>query len=146
MAIRNIIEFNNAKFLKKSREVVNFDEKLHELLADMLETLRSVGGYGLAAVHVGVLKRVILIDHEEGVIEIINPVVVEVSPETQHVMEGSISKNAPRGEVIRPKGVKVTGFDRFGQEINVSGEDFFAATLCHEIDHLDGILFSHKIV
>jgi peptide deformylase len=76
----------------------------------------------------------------------VNPVVVEISDETQEVQEGSIAPGSPRGKVIRPKSVTVSGFDRNGKEITVKGEGFLAATLLHEIDHLDGILFTDKAI
>jgi peptide deformylase len=79
-----------------------------------------------------------------GVIELINPVITELSEETQEVMEGSIAPGAPRGTVIRPKSVTISALDRNGNPITVSGSDFLAATFCHEIDHLDGILFTDK--
>ena len=110
----------------------------------MLETLIHVGGYGCAAVHVGILRRVIVVNDDSGVIEIINPVITEESEEMQDVPEGSIAPGAPRATIIRPKSVSVSGFDRHGNPITVSGSDFLAATLCHEIDHLDGVLFTDK--
>ena len=146
MAIRMVINFENPKFKKISREVVHFDDKLGELLDDMLATLRYVQGYGLAAVHVGVLKRAIVIDDENGVIELVNPVITKVSEEMQGVMEGSISADSPRGIVERPLRVEVSGKDRQGNPVTISGEGFLAATLCHEIDHLDGISYADKII
>lgn len=145
MALRAVINWDDPLFRKKSRPVEKFDQRLWELLDDMQETLASRGGYGCAAVHVGVLRRVVFIEDENGVIELINPIIVEQSPETQKVLEGSISLGAPRGTVTRPKKVTVKGFDRNGKPITVSGSGFLSATLCHEIDHLNGILFSDKI-
>ena len=86
---------------------------------------------------------------DSGVIELVNPTIIEASEETQEVLEGSIAPGAPRGYVTRPKSVTVSGVDRNGNSITVNGSDFLAATLCHEIDHLDGILFidkAHKII
>lgn len=123
-----------------------FDERLWTLLADMQETLRHVGGYGCAAVHVGVLRRVVVIMADEGVIELINPTIIEQSSETQQVLEGSIAPGAPRGTIRRPRHVIVSAQDRHAVPITVRGSDFLAATLCHEIDHLEGILFSEKII
>ncbi|MDL2288248.1 peptide deformylase [Oscillospiraceae bacterium OttesenSCG-928-F05] len=145
MALRNLTGWSDPLFRKKSRAVERFDERLWALLNDMRETLRAAPGYGCAAVHVGVLRRVVVIDDENGVIELINPVITEQSAETQAVQEGSIAPGAPRGTVIRPKHVTVSGFDRQGGPIAVRGSDFLAATLCHELDHLDGILFVDKI-
>ena len=146
MAIRNLTNWNDPIFRKKSREVDKFDERLWTLLDDMRGTLDKVGGYGCAAVHVGVLRRVVVVNDESGVIELINPKIIETSDETQEVMEGSIAPGAPRGKVVRPKSVTISAFDRNGNQITVSGTDFLAATCCHEIDHLDGIMFTDKVV
>ena len=133
-----------SSFRKTSRAVEKFDERLWILLDDMRETLEKVNGYGCAAVHVGVLRRVVVIKDDSGVIELINPTLTETSEETQEVMEGSIAPGAPRGYVIRPQTVNISAFDRKGNPITVSGKDFLAATFCHEIDHLDGIIFTDK--
>jgi len=144
MGIRNLTNWNDPIFRKKSRSVEKYDERLWTLLNDMRETLEKVGGYGCTAVHVGVLRRVVVVNDDSGVIELINPVIVEESAATQEVSEGSIAPGAPRGDVIRPKRVTVSAFDRNGNPITVSGGDFLAATFCHEIDHLDGVLFTDK--
>ena len=144
MAIRNITDWNDPIFRKKSRPVEKFDERLWTLLDDMRDTLEKVGGYGCAAVHVGVLRRAVVVNDESGVIELVNPVITE-STGTQKVREGSIAPNSPRGYVSRPKSVTVEGFDRKGNPITITAKDFLAATLCHEIDHLEGILFTDKL-
>lgn len=144
MALRNLTHWNDSAFRKKSRPVEKYDQHLWTLLDDMRETLKKAGGYGCAAVHVGILRRVVVVNDDSGVIELINPVIAEVGTETQEVMEGSIAPGAPRGKVIRPKNVTVSAFDRNGNSIAVNGADFLAATFCHEIDHLDGILFTDK--
>lgn len=144
MALRNLTNWNDPLFRKISRPVEKFDERLWALLDDMLETLNYVGGYGCAAVHVGILRRAIVINDDSGVIEVINPIIIEQSEETQEVTEGSIAPGAPRGMVVRPKTVVVSGFDRSGKPLSVRGSDFLAATFCHEINHLDGILFTDK--
>lgn len=144
MALRNLTSWNDPLFRKKSRPVENFDDRLFTLLDDMLETLNAAGGYGCAAVHFGILRRAVVINDEGGVIELINPVISEESAETQEVFEGSIAPGAPRKAVVRPKHVTVSGLDRSGRHVTVSGSDFLAATLCHELDHLDGILFTDK--
>ncbi|MCL2197402.1 MAG: peptide deformylase [Defluviitaleaceae bacterium] len=146
MAIRNLTNFSDALFRKKSKPVVKFDERLWTLLDDMADTLRHVKGYGCAAVHVGVLRRVFVVVDKSGVIEVVNPSILEESAETQRVLEGSIAPGASRGHVVRPLRVMVTGVDRHGEPISVSGEGFLAATFCHEIDHLDGVLFTDKLV
>ena len=137
-------DWSDPVFQKVNRPVEKFDDRLWNLLDDMRETLANVGGYGCAAVHVGVLRRIVVVNEVSGVIELVNPVIISQSEETQDVTEGSIVPGAPRGTVIRPKFVVVKGFDRNGAEITVSGEDFLSATLCHEIDHLDGIIFTDK--
>ena len=144
MGIRNLTNWNDPLFRKTSRIVEKFDERLWTLLDDMRDTLEKVNGYGCAAVHVAILRRVVVVNDDSGVIELINPVVAEASEETQEVLEGSIAPGAPRGYVTRPKSVIVKGLDRNGNEITVSGSDFLAATLLHEIDHLDGIMFIDK--
>jgi len=143
MAIHKLTNWNDPLFRKKSRAVEKFDERLRTLLDDMRETLEKVGGYGCAAVHVGVLRRVVVI-LDDSVIELVNPVITEESAKTQVVAEGSIAPDSPRGNVTRPQSVTVSAFDRNGKPITVSGEEFLAASLCHEIDHLDGILFIDK--
>jgi len=144
MALRNLTNWNDPIFRKTSRPVEMFDERLWSLLDDMLETLKHTGGYGCAAVHVGVLRRAVVVDDEHGVIELINPTITHESADTQEVLEGSIAPGAPRGTVTRPKSVTVEAVDRKGNPVTVNGSDFLAATLCHEIDHLDGILFTDK--
>jgi len=144
MGLRNLTNWNDPIFRKKSRAVEKYDERLWTLLDDMHETLEKVGGYGCAAVHVGILRRVVVVNDKYGVIELINPQIIEESAETQEVTEGSIAPGAPRGKVIRPKSITISAFDRNGNDITVKGADFLAATFCHEIDHLDGILFSDK--
>jgi len=145
MAIRQLTNWNDPLFRKKSRPVEKFDERLHTLLDDMRDTLIAVKGYGCAAVHVGVLRRVIVVNDKSGVIELINPTLTEASAETQIVNEGSIAPASPRGAVTRPKSVTVSAFNRNGKPVTVSGTGFLAATLCHELDHLDGIMFTDKM-
>ena len=145
MAIRNLRSWDDSIFRKKSKTVEKFDESLCNLLDDMYDTLVKAGGYGCAAVHVGFLKRVVIVNDADGVIELINPVITEASEETQEVMEGSIAPGSPRGmTVMRPQSVTVKAFDRNGNEITVKGNGFLAATYPHEIDHLDGIIFTDK--
>lgn len=144
MALRSLTSWNDPLFRKVSRPVETFDERLWMLIDDMHETLKKVGGYGCAAVHVGVLRRVVVIHDDDGIIELINPTITKESAETQQVHEGSIAPDAPRGTLTRPRRVTVAAFDRTGKAITVSGNDFLAATLCHEIDHLDGIPFMDK--
>ena len=144
MGLRNLTEWNDPIFRKKSRPVEKFDERLWTLLDDMRETLEKVVGYGCAAVHVGILRRVVVVNDDSGVIELVNPEITEESVETQDVLEGSIAPSAPRGTVKRPQSVTVSALDRNGNPIIVKGDGFLAATFCHEIDHLDGIKFIDK--
>ncbi|GHV42911.1 peptide deformylase 2 [Clostridia bacterium] len=144
MAIRNLTQFDDERFRKTSKPVVKFDERLWDLLDDMRDTLKSVGGYGCAAVHVGVLRRVVVVNDTSGVIELVNPIITETSTETERVLEGSIAPGAPWGYVERPRKVTVSAVDRNGEPITITGEGFLAATFCHEIDHLDGVLFTDK--
>ena len=108
MAIRNLTSWGDPIFRKKSRIVEKFDERLWTLLDDMRETLEKVGGYGCAAVHVGILRRVVVVLDDNGVIELINPSIIEMSTDTQDVLEGSIAPGAPRGHVTRPQSVTVS--------------------------------------
>ncbi len=146
MALRKLTEWNDPIFRKTSRMVEKYDERLWMLLDDMYDTLKHAGGYGCAAVHIGILRRVVVVNDSSGVIELINPIITETGEATQNVREGSIAPGSPQGTVRRPKSVTVSAFDRNGNPITVSGSDFLAATLCHEIDHLDGILFTDKVV
>ena len=150
MALRNILTQEDPALRKKSREVTAFNQRLHQLLDDMTETLMYADGVGLAAPQVGVLRRVALVletnvpENENPVlIELINPVVIEETGE-QHEAEGCLSVPGEYGIVMRPATVKVRAQDRFGQIFEVSGEGLTARCFCHEIDHLDGILFTDR--
>lgn len=146
MAIRNIVKRGDETLTKKSREVVNFDARLHALLDDMLDTVREADGAGLAAPQVGVLRRVVLVlDHDDIFIELINPKIIETEGE-QIEPEGCLSVPGIYGTVSRPKYVKVRAQDRFGKEFEISGTELLAREFCHEIDHLDGILFTDKVI
>lgn len=147
MAIREILKEGDEFLLKKCRPVEKFDEKLHILLDDMIETLHDADGAGLAAPQVGVLRRVCIVDigDEDGVIELINPVIVRSSGH-QRTGEGCLSCPGKYGITDRPKKVTVRAFDRNGKSFEISGEDLKAKAFCHEIDHLDGILFLTKVI
>lgn len=146
MAIRNIVKRGDETLAKKSREVVNFDARLHALLDDMLDTVREADGAGLAAPQVGVLRRVVLVlDHDDIFIELINPKIIETKGE-QIEPEGCLSVPGIYGTVSRPEYVKVCAQDRFGKEFEISGTELLAREFCHEIDHLDGILFTDKVI
>jgi len=143
MAIRKIRKLGDEVLRKKSKKVTIFDEKLKQLLEDMAETMRWANGVGLAAPQVGILKRVVVIDVGEGLIELVNPEIVAKEGEVLDI-EGCLSIPGVTGEVARPKKVKVRAQNREGEFFEIEGEDLLARALCHEIDHLDGILFIDK--
>ena len=141
MAIRNIV--TDEEFLrKKCKPVEKFDDRLHELLDDMTETMYKANGVGLAANQVGVLRRVVVIDigDENGLIELINPEIIKKSG-VQDGQEGCLSFPKQFGDVKRPKKVTVRALDRNGKEFKITGEDLLARAFCHETDHLDGNVF-----
>jgi peptide deformylase len=140
MAIRNIIKEGDEILRKKCRPVEVFDKRLWTLLDDMAETMYAADGVGLAASQVGVLKQVIVIDIGEGLIELINPVVISEEGK-QTDLEGCLSFPKQYGMVTRPLKVKVKAFDRNGKKFFVEGSELLARALCHEIDHLKGIVF-----
>ena len=144
MAIRNIVKVGDEVLTKKSRRVERIDERLVTLLEDMKNTLSHANGVGLAAPQVGILKRVVVIDVGEGVIELINPEIVEQSG-SQTDLEGCLSYPGRYGEVTRPSKVTVRAQDRDGKFFEVTGEGMLARAFCHEIDHLDGVLFMGKV-
>lgn len=145
MAIRNIVKEGDEVLAKNCRTVTEFDEKLARLLDDMADTLYDADGAGLAAPQVGILKRICLVDVGDGLIELINPEIIETKGE-QKEMEGCLSCPGIWGYTKRPMWVKVKAQDRFGKEFTVSGEGLKARAFCHEIDHLSGILFKEKVV
>lgn len=142
MALRQIVKFGEDILRKKSRSVTKFDERLWELLDDMADTMHDKDGAGLAAVQVGVLRRVVVIDvHDEhGVIELINPEIVSAEG-SQTGSEGCLSAPNMWEEVERPNVVTVKAQDRNGNEFTMTGTALLARAFCHELDHLDGVLF-----
>lgn len=145
MAIRNILKDGDPALRKKSRQVEKINERLLTLIDDMVETMYEAEGVGLAAPQVGVLKRVIVIDIGEGVIELINPEIIAFEGEKVE-SEGCLSVPGFTGNVKRPEWVKVKALNKTGKEIEMEGRDLLARALCHEIDHLEGILFTDKII
>ena len=146
MAIRNILVMGKDDQLRKhARKVERFDDRLAELLVDMAETMAAGEGVGLAAPQVGVLKRCCVVDTGEGVIELVNPEIVSQEGEVT-VIEGCLSVPDRAGRVVRPEKVKVRAQDRFGEPFEIEGEGMLAVCLCHEIDHLDGILYVDKMI
>ncbi len=144
MALRNIVKVGDPVLNKISRKVEKFDEKLSCLIDDMLETMYDANGAGLAAVQVGILKRVVVIDVGEGPIELVNPEITIMEGE-QRETEGCLSLPGKWGVTIRPKKVQVKAQDRNGKWQVFTGEDLKARAFCHEIDHLDGILFTSHL-
>lgn len=140
MAIRKIVSIGDDILRKQSKPVTEFDSKLGTLIDDMKETLAKANGVGLAAVQVGVLKRVIVVVDGEKYIPIVNPEIVKTSG-TQENVEGCLSIPGRYGITSRPRKVVVKGYDCNGNEIKLSGKDLLARGLCHEIDHLNGVLF-----
>ena len=143
MAIRNIIQLGDQTLRKKSFEVVNFDEKLAQLLDDMKDTLIKAEGAGLAAPQVGVLRRVFIVNAEDKYYECVNPVIVTQSGR-QVGEEGCLSVKGKYGTVVRPNKVTVKAFDRHGKPFVVEATGFLARAFCHENDHLDGIVYVDK--
>lgn len=147
MAIRNLRLEKDEILKKKSREVENIDEKIQILIDDMLETMYKFNGVGLSAVQVGILKRVIVIDIDDGTGPkiLINPKIVKAKGEHE-VEEGCLSFPNQYAKLIRPKEVTVEALDRNGKKITIKAKELLAQALCHEIDHLDGIVFVDKMI
>ncbi len=143
MALRNIVKLGDPFLRKVCRTVVNFDDKLAQILDDMNDTMRDADGVGLAAPQVGIMRRYCIVDVGDGLIELINPVIIEASGE-QTDAEGCLSLPGESAEVTRPMNVTVRAQDRNGKIFTVKGEGLKARAFCHEIDHLDGILYIDK--
>ena len=143
MAIRNVVQVGDDVLRQKCFPVEVFDEKLHALLDDMKETVKKEEGAGLAAPQVGVLRRLAVVDVDEGYFELINPVIVQQKGE-QSGWEGCLSVRGKSGIVSRPMKVTVVYQDRFGEKQLVKAKGFFARAMCHELDHLDGVLYIDK--
>ena len=141
MAKRNIVKLGDDVLRKVCRTQLTFDEKLHQTLDDMKETMDAAEGVGLAAPQIGLLRRFCIIDVGDGLIELINPVITEKSDETQTGNEGCLSIPDRYETVTRPMKVTVRAQNRFGENFVVTGEGLKARALCHEIDHLDGVLY-----
>ena len=141
MGLRRILTDKEPALHKTCKEVVNFDAKLHKLLDDMHETLEDSGGVGLAAPQVGILRRVVLVDNGEEVLELVNPTLVETDGE-QVGAEGCLSVPGKYGLGKRPYYAKVRAQDRFGNWYEAEGEELTARCYCHELDHLDGIIYT----
>ena len=145
MAIRNIVKKGDDTLNKVCRSQMTFDEKLATTLDDMAETMYAANGCGLAASQIGILRRFCIIDVGEGVIELVNPVILEEKG-IQEEEEGCLSFPGEYGVTKRPMYVKVKAQDRNGNHIIVEGEGLKARALCHEIDHLDGIVYKDRLI
>lgn len=143
--IREILQFGDPILREKSTEVTEFDKELHELLDDMYETMIDAEGIGLAAPQVGVLKRIVVIDIDDGKIELINPVITAMWGK-QFEEEGCLSLVGKKGIVRRPMHVRVKARNRFGKPVKYHGKELLARAFCHEIDHLNGILYEDKVI
>ena len=144
MGLRKILTVDEPALHKVCRPVEAFDRKLHKLLDDMTDTLVDSGGVGLAAPQVGILRRVVLVDTGEEIIELINPEMLETSGE-QEGAEGCLSVPGKYGLVKRPMFAKVRAQDRYGDWFEAEGEELIARCFCHELDHLDGIIYTEKM-
>ena len=141
--IREIVQVGDPVLREKCKPVTRFDDELAKLLDDMKETLRHAEGAGLAAPQGGVPVRAVQVDVEEGFFELVNPVLVSQKGE-QTGAEGCLSVRGKAGTVTRPEKVKVVFSDRNGNRYSLTARGFFARAVCHELDHLDGILYTDK--
>lgn len=141
MGLRKIMTVKEPCLHKVCRPVEKFDGKLHKLLDDMKETLAEANGVGLAAPQVGILRRVVVVDTGEEMLELVNPELLETDGE-QVGSEGCLSVPGKYGIVKRPNYAKVRAYDRDGNEFEVEGEELMARCFCHELDHLDGIVYT----
>lgn len=147
MAIRNIVKEGDDVLNKKCHYVTKFDDRLAMLIDDMKETLAQANGVGLAAPQVGVLRRVVVISipEEDVELELVNPEIIQQSGNQEEV-EGCLSCPNQWGVTKRPMFVTVKAFDRNGKEFTVKGEGLVARCFCHELDHLDGVLFKERTI
>ena len=145
MAKLTILKEGEATLRKTCRPVTEITQRTKTLLDDMLETMRHADGVGLAAPQVGILRRVVVIDlgEEDGILELVNPVIIHTEGSVTDT-EGCLSVPGKAGKVTRPQKATVRAFDRDGNEFEFTGEDLYARCICHECDHLDGILYVEK--
>lgn len=141
MGLRRILTAEDPALHKVCRPVEKFDRRLHRLLDDMQQTLAEANGVGLAAPQVGILRRVVIVDTGEEILELVNPELLETSGE-QEGAEGCLSVPGKYGLVKRPNYAKVRAQDRNGEWFEAEGEELIARCFCHELDHLDGIVYT----
>ena len=144
MGLRKILTDKDPALHKVCKPVEKFDWRLHKLLDDMADTLAEANGVGLAAPQVGILRRVVIVDTGEEILELINPELIETSGE-QTGIEGCLSVPGKYGIVTRPMFAKVRAQDRDGNWYEAEGEELIARCFCHELDHLDGIVYTEKM-
>ena len=144
MAIRTIRIQGDSVLEKRCKEITEVTPKIEELIEDMLETMYDANGVGLAAPQVGILKRLVVIDIGEGPVIMINPEILETSGE-QTGDEGCLSLPGKAGQVTRPNYVKARAFDENMEEFIIEGEELMARAICHELDHLDGHMYTEKV-
>lgn len=144
MAIRQIRIMGDEKLEKVCRPVTEMTPRTKELIQDMLDTMYDANGVGLAAPQVGILKRIVVIDIGEGPVVLVNPEILETSGE-QTGQEGCLSLPGQAGIVTRPNYVKVRAYDENMQEYELEGEELMARAICHECDHLDGIMYVRHV-
>lgn len=143
MALRNIVLEGDGILRKRAREVTDINERIHMILDDMLETMRAYDGVGLAAPQVGIMKRILIVEIDGQVIELINPEILATEG-VQADDEGCLSIPGMIGTVERPEYIKIKGLNREGQEVTYEGTGLLSVALSHEYDHLDGILYTDK--
>jgi len=147
MAVRNVREDGDEILRKKSREVEVVDDRIRQLLDDMVDTMHHYNGVGLSAVQVGILKRLVVIDlyDDKGPIKLVNPVIVKTKGE-QEVEEGCLSFPNQYAKLVRPLEVVAEALDENGEKIRIKAKGLLAQAICHELDHLDGILFVDHMI
>lgn len=143
MAVKFVVQTGEPVLRQKCAEVKSFNSNLWQILADMKDTVRAESGAGLAGPQIGLAQRIVVIDVDEGFYELINPVIVSEKGE-QIGPEGCLSVKGKQGTVRRPYKVKAEYRDRYGKKHKLTAEGFFARAVCHELDHLDGILYTDK--
>lgn len=145
MALRNIRKIGDEILRKKCKRVDEINDRILTLIKDMQETMYAADGVGLAAPQVGILKRIAVVDVGEGPVNLINPELLETEGEYLDE-EGCLSIPGKQGKVLRPEKIKVKALNEKGEEVIIEASDFYARAICHEMDHLDGILYVDKVV
>lgn len=145
MALREIVLLGEDVLRLKAKEVIEFDESLFQLIDDMAETMYHSEGAGLAAPQISILKRIVVIDVGNGLVELVNPKITSAGKE-MICEEGCLSVPGKRGKVMRPQRLTVEAFDRHGKKTKYKAEGYFAQAVSHELDHLDGILYIDKLI